>query len=208
MNPFPPIPTPPTQRWREFRLRGIPVVVFLVGLVAVTFLWNKNMMPSNIVGEVQSTTGNIASTVAGLLTELRVEQFDHVTNGQALAKVVTMSPENMEAALETIQADLMVMRARMTQDQQRNHENYQQLRLNLLSQRVDLAGAQARLVFAENEFKRNEALFQQKIVSESEYDLTRDRRDAFFGLCGQCDLGCHKRFERVGPLGFIPLWAV
>jgi len=113
-----------------------------------------------------------------LLTELRVEQFDHVTNGQALAKVVTMSPENMEAALETIRADLMVMRARMTQDQQRNHENYQQLRLNLLSQRVDLAGAQARLVFAENEFKRNEALFQQKIVSESEYDLARDRRDA------------------------------
>src|SRR2546421_8095674 len=60
----------------------------------------------------------------------------------------------------------------------RNHENYQQLRLNLLSQRVDLAGAQARLVFAENEFKRNEALFQQKIVSESEYDLAGDRRDA------------------------------
>jgi len=37
--------TPPAQRWREFRLRGIPVIVFLFGVAGVVFLWNKNMVP-------------------------------------------------------------------------------------------------------------------------------------------------------------------
>lgn len=178
MNPLPTIPTPPAQRWREFRLRGIPVIVFLAGLAGVAFLWNKNIVPSNIVGEVQGTAANVASTVAGLLTDLKVDQFDRVTKGQTLAKVSTMSPEKMEAALAAIKADLLVMRARMTQDQQRNIQSYQQLRLDLLSQRVDLAAARARLVFAENEFKRNEVLFREKVVSELEYEVARDNRDA------------------------------
>jgi len=178
MNPLPTIPTPPAQRWREFRLRGIPVIVFLAGLAGVALLWNKNLMPSNIVGEVQGTSANVASTVAGLLTELRVDQYDRVTAGQVVAKVMTTSPENMEAALAAIKSDLLVMRARMTQDQQRNNQSYQQLRLDLLSQRVDLAAAQARLIFAENEFKRNEALFNEKVVSTFDYELARDQRDA------------------------------
>ncbi len=177
-NALPQIPTPRAQWWREFRLRGIPVVVFLAGVAAVPFLWNKNVGPSDIVGEVQGTSANVASTVAGLLTELHVEQFDRVTAGQLLAKVVTTSPENLEAALAAIRADLLVMRARMTQDQQRNNQSYQQLRLDLLSQRVDLAAARARLVFAESEFKRNEVLFQQAVVSQFNYEVAKDNRDA------------------------------
>ncbi|HKS37897.1 MAG TPA: HlyD family efflux transporter periplasmic adaptor subunit [Verrucomicrobiae bacterium] len=178
MNPLPLIPTPPAQRWREFRLRGIPAIVFLAGLAGVGVLWNKNLVPSNIVGEVQGTSAIVASTVAGLLTELRVDQYDHVTAGQPVAKVITTSPENMEAALATIKSDLIVMQARMTQDQQRNNQSYQQLRLDLLSQRVDLAATRARLAFAENEFKRNETLFNEKIVSAFDYEFARDQRDA------------------------------
>src|SRR5688572_25811447 len=102
MNPLPTIPTPPAQRWREFRQRGIPIIVFLAGVAGAGLLWNKNLVPSNIVGEVQGTSANVASTVAGLLTELRVDQYDRVTAGQSVAKVMTTSPENMEAALAVI----------------------------------------------------------------------------------------------------------
>lgn len=166
MNPLPPIPTPPAQRWREFRLRGIPVIVFLVGLAGVGLLWNKNLVPSNIVGEVQGTTANVSSTVAGLLTDLKVDQFDRVTKGQPLAKVSTMSPENMEAALAVIRADLKVTRARMIQDQQRNDLNYQQTRMDLLGQRIELATAKIRLQQAESEFERVSKLFRDKIAPE------------------------------------------
>ena len=166
MNPLPVIPTPPAQRWREFRLRGIPVIVFLTGLAGVALLWNKNLMPSNIVGEVQGTSANVASTVAGLLTELRVDQYDRVTAGQPVAKVMTTSPENMEAALAVIRNDLNVTRARMMQDQQRNNLSYQQARMDLLSQRIELATAKIRLQQAESEFERVTILFREKIAPE------------------------------------------
>jgi multidrug resistance efflux pump len=166
MNPLPTIPTPPAQRWREFRLRGIPFIVFLAGLAGVGLLWNKNLVPSNIVGEVQGTSANVASTVAGLLTELRVDQYDRVTAGQAVAKVVTTSPENMEAALSVIRNDLNVTRTRMMQDQQRNDLNYQQARMDLLSQRIELATAKIRLQQAESEFERVSRLFRDKIAPE------------------------------------------
>jgi len=119
---------------------------------------------SNIVGEVQSTSANVASTVAGLLTELRVDQYDRVTAGQAVAKVMTNSPENMEAALAVIRADLQITRARMVQDQQRNDLNYQQARMDLLSQRIELATAKIRLQQAESEFERVTILFKEKIA--------------------------------------------
>jgi HlyD family secretion protein len=156
----------------------MPVIIFLVGMAGVAFLWNKNIAPSDIVGEVQGTAANVASTVAGLLTDLKVDQFDRVTKGQTVAKISTVSPENMEAALAAIKADLLVMRARMTQDQQRNNQSYQQLRLDFLSQQVELAAARVRLVFAENEFKRNEVLFKEKVVSQLDYEVAQDNRDA------------------------------
>ena len=166
MHPLPTIPTPPAQRWREFRLRGLPVIVFLLGLAGVCLLWNKDLAPSNIVGEVQGTAANVASTVAGLLTDLKVDQFDRVTKGQTLAKVSTMSPENMEAALAVISADLQVTRARMMQDQQRNDLSYQQTRMDLLVQRIELATAKIRLQQAESEFERVTILFRDKIAPE------------------------------------------
>jgi multidrug resistance efflux pump len=102
--------------------------------------------------------------VAGLLTDLKVDQFDRVTKGQTLAKVSTMSPENMEAALAVISADLQVTRARMMQDQQRNDLNYQQTRMDLLGQRIELATAKIRLQQAESEFERVTILFKEKIA--------------------------------------------
>jgi multidrug resistance efflux pump len=178
MNPLPTIPTRPAQRWREFRQRGVPGIVFLAGVAAVFYLWNKNLVPSSIVGEVQGTSANVASIAAGALTELHVDQFDRVIKGQSVAKVATTSPENLEAALGAIKADLLVMQARMTQDQERNNQSYQQLRMDLLSHRVDLAAARARLAFAENELKRNEILYKQNVASAFEYELAKDNRDA------------------------------
>src|SRR5439155_6220004 len=115
---------------------------------------------------------------AGLLAEFGVDQFDRVTAGQPLAKVITTSPEPLEAELAAIKADLLVTRARMTQDQQRNQQNYQQLRMDLLSQRVNLAVARSRLIFVEIEFKGTETLFKEKIVLDSFYDFARQGRDA------------------------------
>jgi multidrug resistance efflux pump len=72
----------------------------------------------------------------------------------------------MEAALAVISADLQVTRARMMQDQQRNDLNYQQTRMDLLGQRIELATAKIRLQQAESEFERVTILFRDKIAPE------------------------------------------
>ena len=59
MDPLPPIPTPPAQRWREFRIQVLPVVVFVGVLTAVVCMWKSYVVPSGVVGEFEAIRANI-----------------------------------------------------------------------------------------------------------------------------------------------------
>jgi multidrug resistance efflux pump len=177
-KPRTPIPRPLAERWRDIRLKQVPTVAYLVCIGMIVFLWNQHWTPSTFVGEVQATLANITSAQDGRLTTLSVRQFDQVTKGQVLGKVVAQTPGATDAGLAAIRADLDVMRARMILDQHRNDQNYQQLRVEHLSQRVDLAIARAKLQFAQSELDRNEKLRADKIVSQFDYETALDNRDA------------------------------
>jgi multidrug resistance efflux pump len=172
------IPRPWPHRLHDLRLRALPSVVFAAGVVLATFLWNKNWRPTSFVGEAQARSANVAAPQVGVLEEVLVEPFAPVRQGQVLAIVRMTSADTLRASLGAIRADLEVMRARMTQDQVRNQQNADALRLDWLSQRVDLAAARANLRYAENELSRMERLFRAQVTSESELDIARDRRDA------------------------------
>jgi multidrug resistance efflux pump len=172
------IPRPVGERWRDIRLRHVPVIAYLVGIGLVVYLWNQHWTPSTFVGEVQGTLSNITSAQDGRLVNLSIRQFDDVKKGQVLGKVAAQTPGAANAALAAIRADLDVMRARMVLDQQRNDQNYQQQRVDYLSQKVDLAIARAKLRFAQSELDRNETLRTQNIVSQFDYELALDNRDA------------------------------
>lgn len=47
---LPPIPTPLRRRWKEFRVRVVPVLVFLVVLATACFLWRWYVAPPNLGG--------------------------------------------------------------------------------------------------------------------------------------------------------------
>ena len=115
---LPVIPRPASQRWRDIRLRHVPLLVYLVGVVTVVYLWNTHWMPGTFMGEVQSTTATVASPIDGKFAALIVSQFDRVTNGQVLAEVM-LDPELANTRFATIRADLLVLQARMTVDGQR-----------------------------------------------------------------------------------------
>ena len=68
MDPLPPIPTPPAQRWREFRIQVLPVVVFVGVLMAVVCMWKSYVVPSGVVGEVEAIRANITG-VPGTIAE-------------------------------------------------------------------------------------------------------------------------------------------
>src|SRR5688572_4135041 len=133
------IPRPIGERWRDIRLRHVPVLAYLMGIGLAVYLWNQHWTPSTCVGEVQGTLSNVTSAQDGRLVSLSIRQFDNVTKGQVLGKVAAQTPGEATAGLATIRADLEVTRARMALDQQRNDQNYQQQRVDYLSQRVDLA---------------------------------------------------------------------
>ena len=106
MDTLPPIPTPPAQRWREFRIQMLPIVTFIGVMIGVVLLWQQYVLPTNIIGEVESIRANVISTVPGTLKELKVTRFDRVTNGQIIAVISTMDPELFQTSLHAIEADL------------------------------------------------------------------------------------------------------
>lgn len=178
MDPLPKIPSPPTHHWREFRIRVLPMLVFLLIGFLVVHLWTDTAPSTNLVGEVEKHQANLISPQTGRLEDLTVDRFDTVTQGQILARVVMTTPETLQASLAAIRADLQVMRARMEQDSERNLQNFVQFRVDLLARKVELAVAEARLRQAESEFQRVRSLHEQQIASTTEYDLALAERDA------------------------------
>lgn len=179
------MPTPPSNiiprrlphRWQDFRVRYIPLGVYLLGIGLSVWMWNTHWMPGTFSGEVQGATADVASLQAGQLVRLTVSQFDRVKKGQILGSV-SLPRASAETALKAIRTDLMVMRARMSADGQRNQLSYQRTRMDQLDQSVDLAIARSRLRYAESEVQRQTKLLEKRIVSVLEYEQALDLRDA------------------------------
>ncbi|MBI1178193.1 HlyD family efflux transporter periplasmic adaptor subunit [bacterium] len=170
MEPLPNIPTPARLVWREIRHRAFPGMVFVVALVTAAILWRNQATVPHLVGEVEALTGTVATIEDGMITDLHVDQLQPVQKGQAIAEFRVADPESVRVKLANITAELQVMQSRMTQDQQRLLQGYEQLRLDWLEQRVYLATARVELEYAESELARVTKLSTDKLVSEDELD--------------------------------------
>jgi len=178
MDPLPPISVPRGHRWREFKIKQIPVIIFSAALVAAGFIWKNHATAPTYIGEVETIRASVISTVPGHLVEMTVNRFDKVAKGQVIAKIFPADPELLKASLAGIEIELKTLQRRVTLDDDRNKLNYEQLRLAWLGQRVELATARVNLQFAESELVRQATLHAEKIVPESEYELARNLRDA------------------------------
>lgn len=170
-----PIPTPPAQRWREFRIQALPVITFLGILVCVVLMWRQYVLPTNIVGEVESVRATVMSSVEGTIKELKVKRFQRVAVGEEIAIVSTMDAETLQTALRAIETDLKVMRARMDLDVARNEQSYQQSRIDYLKERIELAAERVNAEIYEAEVARQYKMFTNNppLTSESVYDEAR-----------------------------------
>src|ERR1043166_3234465 len=120
---LPPIPTPVSQRWREFRIQILPFIVFLGILSGIVYLWKTYVQPSGIIGYAETNMVNVASLQDALVTELAVERFQNVVTGQVIAVVSATDPELLKAQITAAQADLEVLRRRMETDQLQNEQS-------------------------------------------------------------------------------------
>ena len=187
MEQLPPIPTPASQRWREFRIQALPVLTFLFILAGVVTLWHQYVVPANVVGHVEMVESRVVTTLPGKLVELKVSQFERVTKGQPIGLVVATSPETTAAEIAAAQADLRVQRAQLTLNQRRAEQDHAQLLMDLLGEKIDLETAKIDLWLAKAEFERAKQQLEgdESIISRSDYDRAQATRDAAAAAVGE-----------------------
>lgn len=173
MESLPPIPTPPAERWREFRIQVMPLMTFVVVLLAVVMMWRQYVVPTNIIGEVEAVRANVISSVDGTLKELKVKRFQRVAAGEEIAIITTMDAATLQASFSQVEAEMKVLRARMELDIKRNEQNFELARLELHKERVELNLQRVTAFFNRKEADRQYRLFTNHppLTSESEYEL-------------------------------------
>lgn len=184
MTRLPPIPTPPALRWREFRIRAVPVMVVASALVACIYIWSHHVMPSGFVGEVEPQRATVSSSLPGTLTKLTVTRFSAVKAGEEIAQVISTDPRVLESSLAVIRAEVEWLRANADPvlNRERGRLDYERLRLDLLDQQTLIVTDRVRLQFAEAELARVASLRQggalTNIASQAEYEIALRDRDA------------------------------
>src|SRR5262245_4788595 len=110
---LPTIPTPASQRWREFRIQVLPFVMFLAVLVAIVVLWKNYVQPIGVIGFAETNQVSVTSLSDGVIEQLYIESFQMVTQGQSIALVVGTAPDLLRAQVASAQSDLQVLDDRM-----------------------------------------------------------------------------------------------
>lgn len=179
-----PIPIPRQQRWREFQVVYLPVIAFGCLVVTICWIWVYYVQPPTIIGEVETIRANVISIADGTIQELKVDRLESVTNGQELAVITMHDPDQVNAELAVVEADLRLMKSRMDLDKTRNFDSYSRLREEFLQEELTLEIARIRLQQAEGEFERAAKLYEDKLISRGVgdssggYDVALRDRDA------------------------------
>ena len=168
---LPPIPTPSSQLWRQLRLQYLPVVIFVAGLAAAAFLWTQWVAPPTLVGEAEAIRTELRAGQAGMLAELNTDMLQTVKAGQTIGRVFITEAKTLDASLAVIRAEIEVLRT--TTDM-----NFERLRLDWMSKRVELVTLQSELHQAEATLARVIALHKINLVTDEQYDMAKNDRDA------------------------------
>ena len=176
---LPPIPTPASQRWREFRIQVLPFVVFVAILAGIVLLWKSYVQPIGVIGYADTNLVNVTSLQDGLISEMFVERFQNVTTGQVIAIIVNTDPALIQAQVESAQAEIKVLEARNQVDLQRTEQAHREFIQDLFSRRVEQKTDMANLIAASTNFNRVEALLKTGSASPADLDVARASRDAY-----------------------------
>jgi membrane fusion protein, multidrug efflux system len=179
IEPRAPILIPLRKRWHRVRVRWLPALVLITGFGAVAFLWRGHVASLTIVGQAEPVVSDVSCYKPGVLEELNVTRFQRVKAGDPVGKVRVTEPGILASSLAVIQAEIEALRVNLKPvvAQQRNAMDYDQLRLDWMKQRAQWASSRVNLDLAEAEYRRMNALFQDKIVSERVYEQAKAARD-------------------------------
>ncbi len=175
MKALNPIPTPQRVIWHDFRVQGLPAVVFVVVAGLAAYLWLSHNAGYGFAGLAEGPRAMVSSPQPGTLEALLVQPFQMVQAGTPLAVV---QPFDLRTRLGIVQTEIDLARLRLQPTvAEQNALDFERLRADLLRTKAELAVAEARLARAEAEVRRNTPLFEEKLVSEDVYELILKSRD-------------------------------
>jgi len=149
---------------KKYLIGGGLLIIAILVVLAVTKKKDGNLIKittenaiSRTIIETVSANGKIqpekdikiSPYISGEVVDLFVKEGDEVVQGDLLAKI---DPEIYKTTYEQIEAGLEMQRA------------------NLANSKARLAQAQAQFVKSEEDFKRTKKLFEQDVISQSDYD--------------------------------------
>lgn len=175
--PQPPaIPIPLQRRLHRFRTKALPVLTFLLAVAGVAYLWDRELAPSGMVGEVHGASSEITAPDDGTIEQLALAPFTRVQAGDLVGYLRKVPAENLQAAIAVLRAEIELTRLGSFDpilDKQRNELDLLALRQDFLAARADLASKRINRARAQREFERFNAISAGLGVSESELDRLR-----------------------------------
>jgi multidrug resistance efflux pump len=160
------------------------------------------------MGVGEGIKANICSPQAGIVMEYKVQPYQLVKQGDPVA---VFQPQDPRLRMDELQAELALARLRREPPQaEQNAMNYQRVRVEFLRLKVELAVARVNLKQAQNEVDRNLPLYNEKLLSEGEYDLSVKTRDALSAEVTEKDSAVRdmeqrlKELSRLGDPGTAP----
>lgn len=169
------VPTPPSQVWKELRVKALPVAVFVATAVVVAWLWSERAATTNLTGAVVGARAEVRSPQPGVLAHLALRRFQQVNAGDTIAQVVPKEMRALEARLAVVVADMELVRRGMgpMDNLQRNLMNRASLEADVVKQRIALAASTITKQRLEREYERARQLYAEQIITEEEHDRVK-----------------------------------
>lgn len=174
MDPLTPIPSPIGPRWRRARNGLMQGLMFVALCGAVIWIWPHTVRPVAFVGQVEALDMNVASRDDGVITNLWVTPLQEVRGGDLVAEVITTDPRTVNNRLEVMRDRMRLTQLEMDPilNRQRGALTYEQLAVDCAKERVALAVAMVNMDRAKLQWKRDEQLFKDGILSQELLELS------------------------------------
>lgn len=193
---------PHGQRWRVFRMRAAPVIVFIGVAVITVAMWHNHVRLAAMQGIGEGVRAQVSAAQPARIQAWLVEPHAEVTVGTPIAVIL---PDDTRADFDLLRFMQELARAEaqpsLAED---NALSFERIRVELLRTKSELAIARVKLGQAERDATRNLPLYREKLVSEDIYELSVSTRDAFKAEVeekGKAVAQMEQRLEQLRPLG-------
>lgn len=202
MNPLAPVPIPASLRWREFRIRFVPVFAFGVVAAVAVWVWKNQMSLATAQGVGEGVRSFVATPQPAQIQEWLVEPYTVVTAGTPL---VVVNPVDAGVDFDLLRSLFEMARLHSQPSlAEGNAMSFERIRVELLKTKSELAIARVKLEQAERDAARNTPLYRENLVSADLYELSTNTRDALKAEVeekAKAIAQIERRLEQLRPIG-------